>query len=189
MTRPPVLAAVALLLVLAGCRGAGDPVVDGAALEAGADPEPTRTAEGQGPQDAEATPSPTAAAAGGDVDDAATDEQTDEPTPTAADACAGRDDEAFIEVLQPRPGDVVTDPITVTGCGNTFEAGYVYRLEGGGAVLAEDVGTMSCGNGCVGEFSFTLEAGTAGEVLLTVFEVSAQDGTRQHVVEVPLVVE
>lgn len=179
MTRPalPVLL-TALVIGLAACGGSSTP--DAPDLQASAAPvatddEPTPSPE-PSPEEPAATPT--------DEEPAAS------PAPTFDEVCAGRDDEAFIEVLTPRAGATVSDPVTVTGCGNTFEANFLYRVEAeDGTVLVEDFGTMSCGNGCVGEFSVDVEIGTTGPVLLTVFEASAKDGSPQHVVEVPLTVD
>ena len=177
MTRPvlPALLA-ALAVVLVGCGGGATP--ETAPPEAQESVVPVDDDEpSEDPEDSpEPSPEPS-------------EEATEEAAPTFEEACAGREDEAFIEVLTPQPGATVTDPFTVTGCGNTFEANYLYRLETeDGTVLVEDFGTMSCGTGCVGEFEFELEAGTTGPVLLTVYETSAKDGSPQHVVEVPLTI-
>ena len=184
----PTALLATLVLALTACAGTDEPAIESGALDAspdaaasdGATDEDTGAgAEDGGTTDSSPSPgtSPTAAV-------------TDEPTPPTFDeVCAGRDDEAFIEVLTPLPGSTVSDPITVTGCGNTFEANYQYRLEAAdGTVLVEDFGTMSCGNGCVGEFTFDVTAGTSGDVVLVVFETSAEDGSPQWVVEVPLTV-
>lgn len=167
-----------LLLVVTGCAASEQPAIESGELQA----EPQEVTDEEGASD-EASPSP-------DPEPSPTTAPVDEPAPPTFDeVCAGRDDEAFIEVLTPLPGSTVEDPITVTGCGNTFEATYQYRLEAAdGTVLVEDFGTMSCGNGCVGEFDVDMTAGTTGDVLLVVFETSAEDGSPQNVVEVPLTV-
>ena len=174
-----------LLVVLAACAGTDDPAIESGDLQA--EPQDVTVEDAGDTGDGEAaqvaSPSP-------DPEPSPTAASGDEPTPPTFDeVCAGRDDEAFIEVLTPLADSTVEDPITVTGCGNTFEANYQYRLESGdGTVLVEDFGTMTCGNGCVGEFQFEVAAGTTGEVLLVVFETSAEDGSPQNVVEVPLTV-
>lgn len=183
MTRTSLLALLTVLAtVLTACGGTDEPAVDAPDLQASAAPVADDETSDEDTPDDEATSDPSP-----EPDDEASDEAA---PPTFEEVCSGRDDEAFIEVLQPRPGAVVTDPVTVTGCGNTFEANYLYRLEtADGTVLVEDFGTMTCGNGCVGEFTFEVEAGTTGEVLLTVYETSAQDGSPQNLVEVPLTIE
>lgn len=178
---------VLLLLAVTACAGTDEPAIESGDLQAEPQDVTSDDDEEEGgtgdtePAD-EASPVP-------DPDPSPTDTAVDEPAPTFDEVCAGRDDEAFIEVLTPMTDSTVEDPITVTGCGNTFEANYQYRLESSdGTVLVEDFGTMTCGNGCVGEFEFEVSAGTTGDVVLVVFETSAQDGSPQNVVEVPLTV-
>lgn len=187
MIRIVPTALVAILgLALAGCAGTEEPTIESGALDA----SPQTVAEEQVDEEpavveSEAAPSPDPAPS-----PAATEPSpAASPVPTFDEVCAGREDEAFIEVLTPIEGATVSDPITVTGCGNTFEATYQYRLEtADGTVLVEDFGTMSCGSGCVGEFTFDVTAGTTGDVVLVLFETSMEDGSRQSVVEVSLTV-
>lgn len=180
MHRSIALAALLLLTFgLTGCDDADAPTIGEGELEAS-------------PQDVteEATAAPTeeATAAPTEAGSPTASEDPAEP-PTFEEVCAGRDDEAFIEVLTPQPGAEVGDPFTVTGCGNTFEANYVYRVElPDGTVATEGFGTMTCGNGCVGEFEQDVSVDVTGEITLVVFENSAKDGSEQHTVEVPLVV-
>lgn len=141
-------------------------------------------------------PSPTTPAEDAPADEEsvepATDDEPVEPdtadaAPTRAEVCDGREDEAFIAVLSPVAGAAVTSPFTVTGCGNTFEANYVWRLEqADGTVLADGFGTMTCGNGCVGDFELEVTAEGSGDVTLVLFEESAEDGEPTNVVEVAL---
>lgn len=187
MHRPIVRAVLLPLLVLAlaGCDGTDAPTVSSDDLEATPDAIATGTAEDPSPSPAEvvATPDddPTAVAT-------ASEGPSEEPR-TFEEACAGREDEAFIEVLTPLPDADVGDPFTVTGCGNTFEGTYLYRVElPDGTVVAEGFGTMSCGTGCVGEFEQEVEVGHTGDVTLVVYESSAKDNSEEHVVEVPLTI-
>lgn len=189
MVRPLLFPLIALLLVVSACSGAtDDPVISDADVQA--TPSSAVTVEptpDPGPSP-DAVASPDASSPAAEATEATA--PTDEASPrTFEEACAGRDDEAFIEVLTPMPGDNVGDPFTITGCGNTFEANVVYRVEDAdGATLVEDFTTMTCGNGCVGEFTVDVEVGAVGEVLLVVYEPSAEDGSEQHVVEVPLTI-
>lgn len=180
----PFLAATLLAVSLAACGGDEEPapVLAASPTEAASEPTP------------EPTPSPSVTAAPSPSPEptpTATAAPTVEPSPppTFDDVCAGRDDEAFIEVLTP-PADVtVGDPFTVEGCGNTFEANVVYEVVAAdGTTLAEGFDTMTCGNGCVGEFSIEVTVGATGPVTLRVFEVSAEDGSEQSLVEVPLTI-
>lgn len=185
-----------LTLGLAACGGPDEPVVDGgAALEASevaddADASPTPESSPSVSESPSPSPVETPSATATPTEDATPASDPSPDTPTFDEVCAGRADEAFIEVLTPQPDTVVTDPVTVEGCGNTFEATFVYEVTTpDGEELVADFGTMSCGNGCVGEFAITVDVGTTGPVVLTVFETDAQDGSRQHVVEVPLTIE
>ena len=181
MSRLPTLAlALLLALGLAACDGTGDPTIADQDLQATpqdtVDEEPSPEPAGEEPEE-EPSPSGTA-----------TEETTPEP-PTFEEACAGREGEGFIEVLTPQPDAEVGQTFTVTGCGNTFEASYVYRVEGpDGEVLTDGFGMMSCGTGCVGEFEQEVTVEQTGPVTLVVFEESAEDGSETNVVEVPLTV-
>lgn len=96
---------------------------------------------------------------------------------------------AFIVVESPEPGAAFSSGDQVTGCGNTFEAGYRWELlDGQQQVLADGFGTMTCGNGCVGTFSFapTFSVSTQQMGVLRVFESSAQDGSDIHVNSIPV---
>ena len=94
----------------------------------------------------------------------------------------------FILVESPTPGEAVTSPLRVTGLSNTFEATLVYEITGaGGEVVDEGFTTATAGTGTWGTFDFTADP-TAGDVVLTVFQESAEDGSRIDEYEVPLVV-
>lgn len=176
MHRSIVLFVLLLTLGLVGCEDADAPTI--ADDDLGATPEDVIVTE-------EPTEAPTDDPT---PQDTATEEPTPDP-PTFEEVCEGRDAEAFIEVLTPQPDSEVDDPFTVTGCGNTFEANYVWRVElPDGTVAADGFGTMTCGNGCVGEFEEEISVGATGEVTLVVYESSAEDGSEQHVVEIPLVI-
>ena len=171
--------ALALALGLTACGGTDEPTV--------ADQDLQATPQGVAEEEPSEAPSPTEDPA---PEETGTDDATEEPTPeppTFEEACAGREDEAFIEVLTPQPDAEVGQTFTFTGCGNTFEAGYVYRVEGAdGEVLADGHGMMGCGTGCVGEFEQEITVDATGPITLVVFEESPEDGSEQHVVEVPL---
>lgn len=188
MHRPIALAALLLLTFgLVSCDDADAPTIAEGELEA----SPQDVAgEATAAPTQEATEAPTQEATGAPTE-AGSPSASEEPAvpPTFEEVCAGREDEAFIEVLTPQPDTEVGDPFTVTGCGNTFEANYLYRVElPDGTLAAEGFGTMTCGNGCVGRFEQDITVEATGEVTLVVLETSAEDGSEQHIVEVPLVV-
>lgn len=92
----------------------------------------------------------------------------------------------------PAPGDVVTSPLELRGTANTFEATFMYRLEGpDGSTLVETFAMATSGSGTRGTFEvtapFALDAPSAGR--LVVFESSAEDGRPIHVVEIPVTLE
>lgn len=187
MDRRALVAVAALATALSGCGGGASQPADPAADGLDATPEAVEASESAA-ETVTASPSPSPSPSPS-ASATPTATPTEEP-PTFDEVCAGRDSEAFIEVLTPRPDAVVSDTFTVTGCGNTFEANYLYRVElPDGTTATEGFGTMSCGNGCVGEFEQEVTVGATGVVTLVVFESSAEDGSEQSVVEVPLTVE
>lgn len=171
-TLTPWLVAGALLL--AGCAGDEPPVVEDVVddgVDDGADDGTADGAEDGAEEGADA------GSEGEEVD-------------AATAVCSVTADEARIEVLAPAAGATVSSPFTVVGCGNTFEASYEWRLEdAGGTAVVDGFGTMSCGSGCVGDFEQQVETPITGDVTLVVFETSAEDGSEQLVVEVPLTLE
>lgn len=186
MHRPMTTAALVLALALTACGGTDDPTVTAGDLDATPEELVTETVT---ESEVEVVATPTEAAPTEAAPTATEPAAGDDDAPTFDEVCAGRDDEAFIEVLTPRADETVGRTFTVTGCGNTFEANYIWRVEGAdGEVLADGFGTMSCGNGCVGEFEQEVELDTGGDVTLVVFESDANDGSERHVVEVPLTI-
>jgi Immunoglobulin-like domain of bacterial spore germination/Sporulation and spore germination len=93
-----------------------------------------------------------------------------------------------IFVESPTPGAEVTSPLRVVGTANTFEATFMYELkDASGKVVAKDFVTATSGSGTRGTFDVTIpfvvsEPGGT----LTVYESSAEDGSRIHEVEIPL---
>jgi hypothetical protein len=173
--------AVGLALVVAGCGGPADVEVSAP----GGDPSPTPTA----------TAGSTAGAAGAGTNatepigtpTATETVPSDGPAAAAADPCAslGPDDDAraFITVTSPVDGDTLPSGGSVTGCGNTFEATFQWEVtDASGTVVGAGFDTMTCGNGCAGTFTATVtyEVAADGPGTLTLFEVSAADGSRQH---------
>lgn len=89
-------------------------------------------------------------------------------------------------VESPLPFEEVTSPLRVTGTANTFEATFQYELlDPDGEVVDENFVTATSGTGTRGTFDFT--TGPFDEIgALRVFELSAKDGSRLNVVEIPL---
>ena len=94
-------------------------------------------------------------------------------------------------VESPLAFEQVTSPLRSEGTANTFEANFAFTItDGEGDLLAENFVTATSGTGTRGTFefseSFTAPAGS--EITLTVFENSAEDGSRMNEVEIPLTV-
>ncbi len=109
-------------------------------------------------------------------------------------APVGRDSYAelvpLIVVTSPAVDERVTNPITVTGTANVFEATVSLRLlDSTGRQLATTFTTATCGSGCRGTYSVQLpyRLGTEQRGTLQVYEVSPRDGTRVNVVDLPVV--
>jgi Immunoglobulin-like domain of bacterial spore germination/Sporulation and spore germination len=94
-----------------------------------------------------------------------------------------------ILVESPTAESRVTSPLHVTGNANTFEATFEYDLkDAGGKVLHHDFVTATSGSGQRGTFDFTIPFSVSSEQdgTLVVYEVSAENGSRIHVREIPL---
>jgi hypothetical protein len=94
-----------------------------------------------------------------------------------------------IVVTSPLIGQRVSSPVTVAGTANVFEATVSIRiLDAGGAPLATTFTTATCGSGCRGDYSATVAYRVASEQRGTVqvYEVSAQDGSRLNVIDIPV---
>jgi hypothetical protein len=95
-----------------------------------------------------------------------------------------------ILVESPLPFEDVSSPLHVTGTANTFEATFSYELtDTDGKIVDENFVTATSGTGTRGTFDFTTDAYTVpfdGVGSLIVFELSAENGERIHVVEIPL---
>lgn len=95
-----------------------------------------------------------------------------------------------ILVESPLAFEEVGSPIRVTGTANTFEATFQYELtDTDGRIVDESFVTATSGSGERGTFDFTTaeyEAPFDGVGALIVFELSAEDGSRTNLVEIPL---
>ena len=93
-----------------------------------------------------------------------------------------------IFVESPTVGERVTSPLRITGTANTFEATFMVDVvDWDGRIVAEQFVTATSGSGERGTFDVTVpfEVDRPGGSLI-VFERSAEDGSQQHVVEIPL---
>ncbi len=174
-------------LLLASCGADPVPTVNGEAIGATSSPAAGSTEPLGVGTDAPDLTAPTAAAA---TDAPATEAPaTDAPAPLTPDPCAGREAEAFIEVLAPTDGASVGTTFTIEGCGNTFEASWLWRVTlSDGTVVGDGFGTMSCGNGCVGTFSEDVTVTGTGAAILRVYEVSAQDSSEVNATELAITI-
>jgi Immunoglobulin-like domain of bacterial spore germination len=93
-----------------------------------------------------------------------------------------------ILVESPLPFQAVSAPLRVTGTANTFEATFEYELlDPDGKLLEHDFVTATSGSGTRGTFDFTIPFEAPNGIgKLVVYESSAADGSRIHVVEIPL---
>jgi nucleoid-associated protein YgaU len=94
-----------------------------------------------------------------------------------------------ISVRQPRPFDLVDEPVEVCGVGTGFEATFAARVrDANGGELAQ-VTITAGGTGIWGNFRAALALGTVPATpqgTLEVFEFSAQDGSEINKVTVPI---
>lgn len=97
------------------------------------------------------------------------------------------DQTPLILVESPLAFEEVETPLQVTGTANTFEATFNYELvDTDGNVVDDDFVTATSGSGTRGTFDFTTAEVDEEIGSLVVFELSAKDGSRIHVVEIPL---
>jgi germination protein M len=94
-----------------------------------------------------------------------------------------------ILVEVPAPGYSFSSPLLISGTANTFEATFqVEVLDAGGKVVGKRFVTATSGSGMRGTFQakvpFRVEEQGPGK--LVVYELSAEDGSRLHEVEIPL---
>lgn len=95
-----------------------------------------------------------------------------------------------ILVESPRFFEEVGNPVRATGTANTFEATFQYELtDTDGRIVDEGFVTATSGSGERGTFDFTTkeyEIPFDGVGALFVFELSAKDGSRINLVEIPV---
>ena len=100
------------------------------------------------------------------------------------------DSTPLILVESPLPFETVGNPLHATGTANTFEATFQYDVvEPEGRIVDSHFVTATSGSGQRGTFDFTTkpyETSRPGLGELVVYELSAKDGSRIHIVEIPV---
>ena len=100
------------------------------------------------------------------------------------------DETPIILVESPLPFEAVGNPLRAKGTANTFEATFQYEVvEPEGRIVDSTFVTATSGSGQRGTFDFTTqpyEISRPGLGALVVFELSAKDGSRIHLVEIPV---
>ena len=96
-----------------------------------------------------------------------------------------------ISVRQPRPHDLVDDPVAVCGVGTGFEATFAARVRDGNGTELVQVSITAGGTGIWGNYQVALALGgvpATPQGTLEVFEFSAKgDGSELNKVVVPIV--
>jgi hypothetical protein len=94
-----------------------------------------------------------------------------------------------IVVATPVVGERVSSPVNVSGTADVFEATVSVRiLDAAGHELATTFTNATCGTGCRGDYSVDVSYLLANEQrgLIEAYQVSQVDGSRVHVVTVPV---
>jgi immunoglobulin-like protein involved in spore germination/sporulation and spore germination protein len=95
----------------------------------------------------------------------------------------------LILVEDPGIGERVSSPVTISGTADVFEAVVsMVILDQHGETVASTFTMATCGTGCRGTYSADVryDVGTTQPGTIRVFEVSAMDGSPQHIVEIPV---
>jgi len=94
-----------------------------------------------------------------------------------------------ISVRQPRPFDLVDDPVAVSGVGTGFEGVFAARVRDGNGTQLAQVTINAGGTGVWANYHTTLALGgipTTPQGTLEVFESTAKDGSDINKVIVPI---
>jgi germination protein M len=86
-------------------------------------------------------------------------------------------------------GGQLGNPARVMGISNVFEATFrIAILNSSGTVLVDTQAMASCGSGCWGTFDVTIpySVSSAQAGTLQVYDLSARDGSREHLTEYPV---
>jgi hypothetical protein len=118
---------------------------------------------------------------------------TSEGSPVGTDEWARADYEDLLPAIlveSPVIGDRVSNPVTVSGTANVFEATVSLRiLDEQGNEIASTFTTATCGSGCRGDFSVAVDYSVDHEQpgMIEVYESSAKDGSAINVVTIPVI--
>jgi germination protein M len=89
----------------------------------------------------------------------------------------------------PTPGEEVSSPLRLVGTSNTFEATMQIEIvDNSGLIVYEGFTTATSGTGERGDFDTTIEFELSREGFgsIILFELSARDGSRINIVEIPV---
>jgi hypothetical protein len=92
---------------------------------------------------------------------------------------------APIVVRLPAAGARVSSSVRISGTADVFEATFQLEARAGGDVVARRTVHATSGTGTRGTWAVTLHL-PGGDVTLVAYEASAKDGSRIHVVRVPV---
>jgi hypothetical protein len=114
---------------------------------------------------------------------------TSSPQPTdTAQSTATAQTLAAIVVEQPKAGDTVTSPLTVSGTADTFEATFVLELrDANDHVLCSQQVHATSGTGIRGTFTATVSFTARGAAKLVAYERSPRDGSAVNTVTVAVI--
>jgi hypothetical protein len=91
-----------------------------------------------------------------------------------------------ILIATPLPDESVSSPVRVAGTASVYEATLVVELVQNDDVLTKKTVTASTGAPYRGTFSTTFDTTATGDASVVAFAPSAEDGSEQHRVEVPI---
>ncbi len=98
------------------------------------------------------------------------------------------DQTPVILVETPLPGDDVTSPVRIAGTSNTFEANMHLDIYQGEKKLVDTFLTATSGSGERGTFETSVPVDVTGDVRIVLYAPSAEDGSPQHQVDVPVTI-
>lgn len=112
----------------------------------------------------------------------------DEPGLDSDSSDIGAENETF-RIFEPKPDTIIDKTLTVRGEARVFEAMLSYSLEDGHVILAEGHVQASQGAPEWGSFEIEttlLQQPTSPAGVLTIYEVSAKDGSPVHQLHIPV---